>query len=274
MIINELIKVVNKLTDYNANKILFNWSKGILTFTNNTQDLFQSITNLDFNNITGFFYPQKNIIEFSYGDDRSDIRNILNMQKCVKDIIKSKILNINDSTKIKVMGDALYKSFKINNVKQLIDLKYLNFSHIIPFCYHGTDSYRLKFIKKNGILPLKQIDKKLAIKNFDKGYLKDSNKIIYLSIDFVRAHYYAENSTIIIKEKQKIKARPVVIEIHNLPAKYIVQDDDFSTMSMLSLLFTQDAKNKNSAIKSIRLHSQFGYTKSIPPNMFYKIHLL
>ena len=76
-------------------------------------------------------------------------------------------------------------------------------------------------------------------------------------------------------KKMGIKSKPIVIEVNNLPMSMTTADDDFqSNMSMIQMLAAiQHGKlDKQSAIQSIRMTSQFAVKGRIPPSMITKVH--
>ena len=96
---------------------------------------------------------------------------------------------------------------------------------------------------------------------------------MYLSTDFDRAQYYADHAAMAYNDRG-IDAKPVVLQIDNLPTDRIVADDDFlSNMSFIQMLSAmQTGKNidPKSYIRYIRSTSQFGYKSRIPWSMISK----
>ena len=72
-----------------------------------------------------------------------------------------------------------------------------------------------------------------------------------------------------------IKAKPIVIEVKDLPMQMTDADDDFqSNMGMIQLLAAlyHGKIDKTSAVQSIRMTSQFAVKGRVPASMITKVH--
>jgi hypothetical protein len=212
--------------------------------------------------------PSKKTVSISDYDDWSSFKTVPRFQQAIKDLVRLKLIkptfkiNIGMSDAKIILGKADVKTF-LN-----YDGSYAN---VIPRAFHGTTSRDLKLIKRLGITPPSKHDHEIL--KWDSFYTEDSADKVYLSTDFDRAQYYA-NHAAGLYSRMKIDAKPVVLQIDNLPTDRIVADDDFlSNMSFIQMLSAmQTGKNidPKSYIRSIRSTSQFGYKSRIPWSMISK----
>jgi hypothetical protein len=214
--------------------------------------------------------PNKKTISIQDYDDWSSFRDILKFQQAVKDVMKLKLVDSNWTVSIP-MSDV---KNNIGSGKLTDFLNYnASFTDTIPKAFHGTTEKDLESIKRLGILPPNKATQELL--KWTNYYGPDSADKTYWSIDFNRAEYYAKNAANMYKQN-KIKTKPIVIEVHNLPADKVAADDDFqSNMGMVQLLAALQHGGKidnTSAIQSIRNTSQFAYKGRVPASMIVKIH--
>jgi len=267
-LLNELIKVNNieaiRDAKKNNTEILLYWNNGIVGTDPN------EIHSMGFNGIGCIVNFKDKLVRFFLMDDWSDFKFILRIQKFIKDVMKAGFIEKN--WKINITGE---KSTKINLGGSTIAdlLKYdASFTKNIPISFHGTSDYYLDDIKRFGIRPPKD---RPIIKNWDTGYIDDSSDQIYLSIDYDRAHSYAEQTVSKLKENE-ITSKPIVIELENIPLAFVDADDDFiesaGMLQLLSFLKTGKAKIPNDYVASIRSSSQFAYKGRIQKKYIRKIY--
>ena len=147
-----------------------------------------------------------------------------------------------------------------------------SFSKTITVAFHGTTTRELKSIQSLGIVPPSATDREML--KWDAFYGPDSQDKTYWSIDYQRAAYYADHAVESYK-KMGIKTKPIVIEVDNIPMSMTTADDDFqSNMSMIQMLTVmQHGKvDKESAIQSMRMTSQFAVKGRLPASLITKIH--
>jgi len=213
--------------------------------------------------------PVKKIVELQDYDDWSSFKDILKMQQAVKDMLKAKLIDM--TWKINIPMSNVKKN--IGSLKIVDFLAYdATFATAVPKAFHGTTDKDLTSIQKIGITPPSKTDKEIL--KWDKFYGPDSQDKTYWSIDFDRAAYYANHAAESYK-KMGIKSKPIVIEVDNLPMSMTTADDDFqSNMSMIQMLTVmQHGKvDKESAIQSMRMTSQFAVKGRIPASLITKIH--
>jgi len=267
-ILNELIKVNNIediLAAKNNNKEMFlYWNNGIVGTDPN------EIHSMGFNGIGCIVNFKDKLVRFFLMDDWSDFKYILRIQNFIKDLIKASF--ISKDWKIKIGNE---KATKINLGGSTISdlLKYdASFTKNIPIAFHGTADYYLDKIKKLGILPPKY---DASIKNWETGYLNDSDDKVYLTIDYDRAKAYAEQ-TVSALENQGIKSKPIIVELRDIPLSFVDADDDFisgvGTLQLLNYLKTGKLTIPKNYIASIRNSSQFAYKGIIPKKHIRKIY--
>lgn len=245
------------------------WANGKILFDPKPEDMMSDPA--FFMAINMMIAPNEKKVVMRPMDDWSDIKIIRKAQQALADLEKSKII---DGKWECVIGDAsnTRHSLGSTNVDDVIKFN-AHFADVIPFAFHGTSSYYIDDIKKNGILPR---SKTKVEPNWKFGYTQDSKKHIYMTIDYERAMYYANKSVEYIKSKG-IESEPVVIMVKDLPTKYVTTDDDYKTnMGMLQLLQQLHHNKKASTgnheyIQSIRNSSQFALTKPIKPDQITEI---
>ena len=213
--------------------------------------------------------PKKKKVELQDYDDWSSFKDILKMQQAVKDLLKAKLIDM--TWKIDIPMSNIKKN--IGSLKIVDFLQYnATFTDIVPKAFHGTTDKELASIQKIGIVPPSKTDQEIL--KWDQFYGKDSEDKTYWSIDFDRAKYYAHHA-VGLYDRMGIKTKPIVIEVDNLPMSMTTADDDFqSNMSMIQMLAAmQHGKiDKNSAIQSMRMTSQFAVKGRIPVSLITKIH--
>ena len=212
--------------------------------------------------------PSKKSVKISDYDDWSSFKTVPRFQQAVKDLVRLKL--IKPTFKIEIgMSDAKAILGKAD-VKTFLNYD-ASYANVIPRAFHGTTAYDLKTIKRLGIVPPSQ--HKHEILKLNDFYTEDSPDKVYLSTDFDRAQYYADHAAMAYNDRG-IDAKPVVLQIDNLPTDRIVADDDFqSNMSMVQLLAAMQTGKEvdpKSYIRSIRGTSQFGYKGRIPWSMITK----
>jgi hypothetical protein len=213
--------------------------------------------------------PVKKIVKLQDYDDWSSFKDILKMQQAVKDMVKAKLIDMN--WKVNIPMSNVKKN--IGSLKIADFLNYnATFTNVIPKAFHGTTDKELASIQKIGVTPPNKTDQEIL--KWDNFYGEDSGDKTYWSIDFDRAAYYAEHA-VGLYDRMGIKAKPIVIEVDNLPMSMTTADDDFqSNMSMIQMLAAmQHGKvDKTSAIQSIRMTSQFAIKGRVPASKIVKIH--
>ena len=215
--------------------------------------------------------PDTKTIELVDYDDWSSFKDILKMQQAVKDTLRAKLVDM--SWKVKIPMPDTKKN--IGSFKMSDFLNYnATFSDKIPKAFHGTTDKDLESIQQLGVVPPSKTERETL--KWTQFYGEDSENRTYWSIDFDRAKYYADNAVQMYK-KLGIKAKPIVIEIHDWPmSQNVVADDDFqSNMSMVHLLAAMQHGGKidpNSAIQSIRMTAQFAIKGRVPASKIVKIH--
>jgi hypothetical protein len=220
------------------------------------------------NQISGRFNFKDNTATFYFMDDWSDFKQVKRVQQFIKDLIRLKWINkkwkliIQDtkSTRLNLGGTTVAKLLQYD----------ASFTKTIPICYHGTSDYYLDDIKLKGLTPAMYTH---SMGNWDKGYIDDSGKRIYLTIDYNRAKYYASFAVDKLKE-EGIKSKKIIIQIKDLPISNVVADDDILTnmgqLQLLSFLHTGKTQLPN-YISGIRQSSQFAYNGRIASTNITKI---
>lgn len=271
--INELVSFVQHDKSETAKKETALWANGHL-YINPTQD-----EKMDLMKKTNAFgmsaavVPEEKTIYLYPIDDWADTKTILNIQKALKDMIRAKY--IDDSWNCIIMDDLeTERSIGSKLVKDIITSDF-SFTNKIPFALHGTSDYYLDEIKTKGIQPREQSGAK---KNWPKGYTSKSVENIYLTTDYDRSVYYA-NCAVEALAKKKIKSKPIVVEVKNLPTSNIVMDDDLINIGSLQLMSflssgksAEDFSKKMSYITGIRNSGQFAWKGRIPASMITKIY--
>jgi hypothetical protein len=213
--------------------------------------------------------PVDKMIKLQDYDDWSSFKDILKMQQAVKDMLRAKLVDM--TWKVDIPMSNIKKN--IGSVKIADFLNYnATFTDVVPKAFHGTTDKDLESILKIGIVPPSKTDREIL--KWTQFYGPDSEDKTYWSIDYSRAEYYAEHAVQMYK-KMGIKSKPIVVEVDNLPMSMTTADDDFqSNMSMIQMLAAmQHGKlDKQSAIQSIRMTSQFAVKGRIPPSMITKVH--
>lgn len=257
-ILNELIDIQGNINNESEQHIL--WKNGKLFINEIPEDL-----NIRMGSIHGFLDSGKKTIKMIFMDDYSAIKYINNIQKCLQDLIRAKLIT--------GLWDCIIENKKLTKqslgstkVKNIINFN-TDFDKIIPICFHGTNSWFAEDIKKDGILPQKYTKNK----NWTKGYNNNSPNLIYLTIDYDRAKYYAEESVESFYRKTGMKTKPVIFKIENLPTSMVSVDDDYLNKDMhlafIQMLKTGKSSYKDSYISSIRSSSQFAVNYNIPKSM-------
>jgi hypothetical protein len=204
-------------------------------------------------------------------DDWSSFKEINKHQQAIKDLIRLKM--IDDRYMLKITMADVQKNLAVNvpTIKTFLEYD-ASFSKVIPRAFHGTTTHELENIKRLGILRPSQTDSEIL--KWSAFYDDQSPDTVYLTIDFSRAEYYANHAVETLKNYHGIKAKPIVIQIDNLPVDAVVADDDFkNNMGMISFLQKmRTGKGSDTYVRSIRGTSQFGYRRRIPPSMITKIH--
>lgn len=218
--------------------------------------------------------PDKKQLRVTPYDDWADTKIVLRVQKGLHDMIRAKY--IDDTWNCVIMNDKLTKrSLGSKKVKDIINADY-SFADVIPYAYHGTSDYFLDDIKRKGLQPRNQSGEDEI---WDKGYTNRSEEMVYMTIDYNRANYYADYTVAALKERG-IDSKPIVVLVKNLPTTNVVMDDDLITnMGMLQLLAfldsgksKEDFANKASYITGIRQSGQLAIKGRIPATMITKIY--
>lgn len=268
-VINELIDIEPN-TQQNINKAKEDKSKIIISWDNgnifNISNGFPSGTSLNFINFN-VDYKLKEVNYFDI-DDTSNYKKILRIQQALKDLMKSN--SIDNSFKIIFNRDKKttknnLTSIKVNDVIKL-DLSY---SKGIPKAYHGTSDYYLVDINKFGLRPQEQTNNY----QHDNYYTSESSKNIYLTTDIEVAKQYARMAVENLKDNYKIKSKPIIIEINDIPIENTTTDDDIqlNVGSAMLLYLLGTGKQKTNYISGIRQTTQFAYKGRIPKTMISKI---
>lgn len=265
--INELMSTTGQDRKEPGEKYFVIWNNGKLFYKPKSEEFAEIHSGLA--RVMPFeLDPKKKLIKFTPMDDWSDVKFILKVQQALKDFIKAGDIDENWKLQIGVTGNA-EKSFGSNLVGEVLQYD-AKWQKNIGYVFHGTTSWHLPMIKKNGILPRGTAG---VDPNWDDFYTEESPDQIYLTIDFDRASFYAEKAVEALK-KQGIKAKPVVLEIRDLPVDKLVPDDDFqNNMSMMQLLMAmQGGAPKKTFQRSIRNSGQFAMRDNVEPNQIYKVH--
>ena len=213
--------------------------------------------------------PVKKIVKLQDYDDWSSFKDILKMQQAVKDMLKAKLIDM--TWQVDIPMSNVKKNIGSLKIADFIQYD-ATFSKVVPKAFHGTTTKDLESIQKIGITPPSETDKEIL--KWDKFYGPDSQDKTYWSIDYQRAAYYADHAVESYK-KMGIKTKPIVIEVDNIPMSMTTADDDFqSNMSMIQMLTVmQHGKvDKESAIQSMRMTSQFAVKGRLPASLITKIH--
>ena len=214
---------------------------------------------------------KRKIVRISPMDDWADVKIIKKLQAALKDLIEEKVIT-EDWTGIILDAKLTERSLGSKKVKDILNFD-SSFKDKIPYAFHGTTKWHLDRILKEGIAPrnVTTVDP-----NWKKGYAKFSPKQIYLTIDYNRALYYANQAVEALKNKD-VKTTPVVLEIKDLSTKHLVADDDFdNNVSILQLVQmvtngTTDEQEKG-YIRSIRSTGQFALKGKIEPSQITKVY--
>lgn len=240
------------------------WSNGKLVINPDYKKIF---TDSDFLFPIAVNVEQKHkLLKMRPMDDWADLKIIKKIQQMLNDMKKSKL--ITDDWTCQISNDKETKRTLGSNKVGAI-LKYdANLTDIIPFAFHGTTSNHLEDIKRFGLTSTKRTDAK---KNWKKGYTHQSDDMVYMTMDYDRALYYARNAC------EENGGTPIIVEVKNLPVSMITLDDDFLTMGSLRLMMLLKTgksidSNTTNYVQGIRMSGQFAVTQRIPPTMITKIY--
>lgn len=265
--VNELKSVEGKELIKDLDEYRVYWSNGILSYVDvDHMKMIQGGGNL-----MVFVVNKKKrfIYNPSTWDDRGEFRFIQRVQSALKDLIRDREIDDNWKFLYNKNEKITKAAFGGNKVSDI--LKYnANFDQKIPVAFHGTNDYYLEEIKKRGLMPssLSNTDG-----NWENGYIEGySEKNIYLTIDYAQAKGYADKSVDVLKSKG-IEAKPIIIQINNLPIENIVTDDDFLTGSQPLLYLLMTGKQpKSNYLSGLRISGQFAWKGIIPKKYIKKIH--
>jgi len=253
----------------NKEEIQILWGNGKIFLPKNIKtNSAKALKDLMSNPIAGIFNFRNNSVKFIFWDDWSDFKFVNKVKQFLQDMIRLKYITA--SWKLTIQNPKNTRlSLGGAKVNDLLNYD-ASYTKTIPFAFHGTSSYFIDDIKRKGIVPNIYLDDEHF--NWDKGYTINSNKQIYLTIDYDRAKYYADHCVDHLKDNG-IKSKPVVIRIKNLPVDNVIADDDIETnMGMLQLLnMIYHGKKDKTYISGIRQSGQLAYNGRIPPTMFDKI---
>lgn len=216
--------------------------------------------------------PNKKTVYASPMDDWADLKFVKRLQQALTDFKKAKL--ITDDWTITVSDDKETKRTLGSNKIGAV-LKYdSSMVDKIPRAFHGTSSYHIEDIKRFGITPREHTD---VERNWKKGYTNKSDTLVFMTMDWARAMYYAHSACNKLEKDGLKPNKPVVIQINNLPTSMVVVDDDFvSNQGMLGLMWLLQTGKKpdmNSYVQGIRMSGQFAVNQRIPPSMFTKIYM-
>jgi len=215
--------------------------------------------------------PKVGKVSISPLDDWSDTKIVRAIQQALSDMIKAGLIEPGWTLTVSDEKETAH-SFGSTVVSDVIQLD-ANYAQTIPICFHGTSSDRIKDIMRLGLWSrraLNKLAKHRGQQNWTKGYTANSSDRLYLTTDWDRAEYYAAIAADAAEKRGAKGAKPVVIEVRDLPVSYVSTDDDYETgqgsMNIMQMLRGQDP-SKHDYVKSIRNSGQFSVLWHLPPSM-------
>jgi hypothetical protein len=256
--IDELLDSIGKSRASGEYRVI--WANGVLMYEPKQEELLHLFTQRP---VSMKVNEKEKTVKLMPMDDWSDVKIILRVQQALKDLIRDNSITEDWTVEIGTKGNVA-RSFGSNKVGDLI--KYdAKWQKSIPYIFHGTTTWHLPEIKKNGLQPRSKTD---FDPNWDRHYTEESPEQIYLTIDFERAMYYANHAVNFLKG-QGIEASPVVLEIRDMPTKDLVMDDDFkNNQGIMHLLMAMSGSTpKDTYQRSLRGSGQVAHKGGIDPSM-------
>jgi hypothetical protein len=214
-------------------------------------------------------HPGEKLVTLRPMDDWADLKIVRKLQQMLGDMVKAGIIDGSWECEV-ASGKETKRTLGSKRVRDILAYD-ASLSERIPIAFHGTTSKNLPGIERFGIAPTKRTGGE-GRQNWDRGYAEQSGDVVYMTMDYDRALYYARHAC------EERGGAPVVIEVRDIPVSMVTVDDDFlNNMGSLRLMWMlktgkDPAAGGTSYVQGIRMSGQFAVTQRIPPSMFAKIY--